>query len=217
MLRYDVDWKTVGQRLRLTRKEHGLSQREFGRELGVSQNMICHYEKGRSRASVAFYLRAAEFGNRSIEWLLTGRGDHVTATLREMCDLHEKMKGHLEVVRRLLDQETAEASEQEILAINDPIQLRETLLDKTDLPQCLRDILNHPIRWSQMAMNGREFYTLDTLVRVFGQMSPKGLELFLQLVRSEMGKTVGDDSSFAHGMERPSDSDDRQEFHPEVS
>lgn len=188
MLRCNADWVAVGRRLRLIRKEHGLSQRAFGRRFGISQNMISLYEKGRSRSSVDFYMCVAEFGGKSIEWLLTGRGDHVEATLREMRDLHENMKTHLGTVRRLLDPETSTASQQEILAVTDPDQLREILLDETNVPECVRGVLSDPARWKELAMTGREFCALQALVQLFGQMSQQGLRLFLRLVRSEMGR-----------------------------
>ena len=178
-----VDWVEVGRRLRRIRSESGTSQREFGRLFGVSQNMISLYEKGKSRATVDFYVRAAQLGGKTIEWLLTGREDRALETLREMRDLHEKMKGHLGVVRQLLNQEAGAAFDQTIPSIDDPDQLRKTLLAEKDLPVCLTEVLEDPATWRTLAMTGREVCAFCNLVNAVGEIRTEGLDLFLRLVR----------------------------------
>jgi len=178
-----LDWVKIGERLRSIRKESGLSQRDFGRRYGVSQNMVSLYEKGRSRASVDFYVHMARLGGKTLEWLLTGQQDHTLETLCEMRDLHEKMTGHLAVVRQLLDREADDARDQAILPVEDPDHLREILLAEKELPACLREMLEDPVAWRELAMTGREVYAFRSLTETFGDLDNEGLHLFLRLVR----------------------------------
>jgi len=179
-----VDWGEVGRRLRHIRSEHGLSQREFGRRFGISQNMISLYEKGKSRAPVDFYVRAAQLGGKTIEWLLTGREDRTLETLHEMRDLHEKMKGHLATVRQLLNQESEAALDQRLQATDDPDQVRRLLFAKTDLCPRLKEALEDPDVWRSLAMTGREVCAFCNLAITFGELDIDGLRLFLRLVRA---------------------------------
>jgi len=178
-----VDWIKIGERLRTIRKESHLSQREFGQHFGVSQNMISLYEKGRSRASVEFYLQVAQFGGRSIEWLLTGLDDHAQATLREMRDLHDKMNDHLAVVCQLLEREADDVLDRTISPIEDSDRLREVLRAEKNIPPCLKELLEDPDAWRALGMTGREVKAFCYLNDTVGNMSKDELLLFLQLVR----------------------------------
>jgi transcriptional regulator with XRE-family HTH domain len=178
-----LDWVKIGERLRSIRKESGLSQRDFGRPCDVSQNMISLYEKGRSRASVDFYVQVAQLGGKTIEWLLTGHQDHALETLREMRDLHEKMTGHLAVVRKLLNREADDVWDRAVLPVDDPDHLRDVLLTEKELPACLREMLEDPVAWRELAMTGREVYAFCSLTETFGDLDNEGLHLFLRLVR----------------------------------
>jgi len=184
----NIDWVAVGDRIRRIRKENGLSQREFGRRFGVSQNMVSLYEKGKSRASVDFYIRVAKFGGKSIEWLLTGRSDNTIETLREMRSLHEEMNKHLSMVRRLIDCEAQNASQRALSAIEDPNELREALLSETDLPSCIRELLQDGEKWREFAMNGREICILTQIARTFGEISTGDLRLLLGILRKHQEK-----------------------------
>ena len=178
-----VEWAQIGERLRRIRKESGLSQRDFGRHFGVSQNMISLYEKGKSHASVEYCVRAALLGGKTIEWLLTGQPDTTIETLREMHDLHEKMKNHLAVVRQLLDRETANAMERTLASVEDPERLREALLAEKGLSMCVKEALRSPEEWRNLGMTGREVCGLLALERLFGELTREGLQMFLRVVR----------------------------------
>jgi transcriptional regulator with XRE-family HTH domain len=45
--RYPHEIKTIGDRLRVKRLEKGLIQREVAQVIGVSEDTICYWEKGR--------------------------------------------------------------------------------------------------------------------------------------------------------------------------
>ena len=66
-----VDWVAVGRRLRELRG-FDLTQLEFARRIGVSQNYLSTMERGKVEIGAEILLRVAlEFG-KSLEWLLTG-------------------------------------------------------------------------------------------------------------------------------------------------
>ncbi|MCX8038348.1 MAG: helix-turn-helix domain-containing protein [Candidatus Sumerlaeia bacterium] len=179
-----VEWKKVGERLRKIRKEKRLSQREFGRQFNVSQNMVSLYEKGKSRAPVEFYIQAAHFGGRSVEWVLLGRQDHLLETLRQMQALYEKIQEHLAAVRQLLDRETREAVHDAMLTVEDGRQLEQMLSRETQVPGCIREALAQPALWESLHINGRELRAFCSLTQAFGDIEMDGLKRFLQIVRS---------------------------------
>jgi transcriptional regulator with XRE-family HTH domain len=66
-----VEWSTVGRRLRELRG-FDVTQQEFARRIGVSQNHLSTMERGKVEIGAEILLRIGlEFG-KSLEWLLTG-------------------------------------------------------------------------------------------------------------------------------------------------
>jgi transcriptional regulator with XRE-family HTH domain len=69
-----VDWAVVGRRIREIRG-FDMSQADFARRVGISQNHLSTMERGQAEIGAEILLRIAlEFG-KSIEWLLTGEGE----------------------------------------------------------------------------------------------------------------------------------------------
>ena len=54
----------------LLRKERGLSQKKAAEDLGVSQGLLSHYEKGKRECGLDFLIRAADYYNVSCDYLL---------------------------------------------------------------------------------------------------------------------------------------------------
>ena len=54
----------------LLRKERGLSQKQAAIELGISQALLSHYEKGIRECGLSFVVRAADFYGVSCDYLL---------------------------------------------------------------------------------------------------------------------------------------------------
>ena len=72
--------------LSLLRKEKGISQKEAAKELGVSQALLSHYEKGIRECGLEFLIRAADFYGVSADYLL-GRSadpDGMTITVEDI-------------------------------------------------------------------------------------------------------------------------------------
>jgi transcriptional regulator with XRE-family HTH domain len=68
-----IDWRAVGRRLRELRG-FDTNQKDFARELGISQGQLSRYEKGRSEIGAEVLLRISRRYGKSIEWVLTGSG-----------------------------------------------------------------------------------------------------------------------------------------------
>ena len=56
--------------LTLLRKEKGISQKNAAAQLGVSQALLSHYEKGIRECGLDFLVRCADFYNVSCDYLL---------------------------------------------------------------------------------------------------------------------------------------------------
>ena len=67
--------------LTLLRKEQGISQKLAAKELGISQALLSHYEKGIRECGLDFVVRAADFYGVSCDYLLGRSPDRNGATL----------------------------------------------------------------------------------------------------------------------------------------
>lgn len=62
--------EALGRSLALLRQEKGLSQRSAAKDLGISQALLSHYEKGAREPGLAFVARAARYYGVSSDFLL---------------------------------------------------------------------------------------------------------------------------------------------------
>lgn len=67
----EINWTAVGERLRELRGS--VTQIEFGKFLGVPQNIVSRYEKARVRIPIEYLVAISKFANVSLDWLLLGR------------------------------------------------------------------------------------------------------------------------------------------------
>jgi len=74
--------------LTLLRKERGLTQREAAADLGISQALLSHYEKGIRECGLDFVVRAADFYDVSCDYLLgrTPMRNGATLTVDDLPD-----------------------------------------------------------------------------------------------------------------------------------
>ena len=61
--------------LTLLRKERGVSQKTAAAELGISQALLSHYEKGIRECGLDFVVRAADYYSVSCDYLLGRTAD----------------------------------------------------------------------------------------------------------------------------------------------
>jgi transcriptional regulator with XRE-family HTH domain len=69
--RVEVDWKLVGRRIRVLRG-FDMTQEEFARRIGVSQNYLSTMEHGKVEIGAVILLKISREFEKSLEWLLTG-------------------------------------------------------------------------------------------------------------------------------------------------
>ncbi len=74
----------------LLRKEKGLSQKQAALELGVSQALLSHYEKGIRECGLDFVVKIADYYNVSCDYILGRTADRNGATPEEIRRTDEK-------------------------------------------------------------------------------------------------------------------------------
>lgn len=81
----------------LLRKERGISQKTAASDLGITQALLSHYEKGKRECGLDFLVRAADYYNVSVDYLLgrTSSSSGVTVSGEELPDSTVSEKGSL--------------------------------------------------------------------------------------------------------------------------
>ncbi len=74
------------KKLTLLRKEHGISQKQAASDLGVSQALLSHYEKGIRECGLDFLVRVADYYDVSTDYLL-GRSPQRTGAVLTIDDI----------------------------------------------------------------------------------------------------------------------------------
>lgn len=67
----EIDWPKVGRRIRELRG-FDMSQEEFAKRIGVSQNYLSVMEHGGAEIGAGILLAIGRQFGKSLEWLLTG-------------------------------------------------------------------------------------------------------------------------------------------------
>jgi transcriptional regulator with XRE-family HTH domain len=65
-----VNWQDISRRLREVRGS--ATQVEFGKALGVAQNIVSRYERGRVRPPLDYLVTVARHGKVTLDWLILG-------------------------------------------------------------------------------------------------------------------------------------------------
>lgn len=99
----EADKETVGPRIKRVRKEHKLTQEQFGKTVGYSKVHIHYIEAGKVTPSNELLKHVADAFNVSYAWLLTGEGAIEGKADQAVVDdkLIEWLKNHPEVVKEL--------------------------------------------------------------------------------------------------------------------
>ena len=74
--------------IKLLRKERGITQKQAAEDLGVSQALLSHYEKGIRECGLDFVVRVADYYNVSCDYLLGRSADRSGQTI-SVADLPE--------------------------------------------------------------------------------------------------------------------------------
>ncbi len=98
--------KDFSRVMTLLRKERGISQKTAASDLGITQALLSHYEKGKRECGLDFLVRAADYYNVSVDYLLgrTSSSSGVTVSGEELPDstVSEKLTGSLSDAPTLL-------------------------------------------------------------------------------------------------------------------
>ncbi len=106
------------------RKEKGLSQKEAAQQLGISQALLSHYEKGIRECGQSFLLRVADFYDVSTDYLL-GRSKNRNdiqiwgANIFDEQEIHKPtsktmLKAAIKLVNRLREQDSLKNSKLDV-------------------------------------------------------------------------------------------------------
>ena len=91
------------ERMKLLRKQHGLSQKSVAKSLGISQALLSHYEKGIRECGLDFLIKAAQVYGVSTDYLLgvsdnTCGNDEIT---KKLLGKDKLLKGRNEVLQAI--------------------------------------------------------------------------------------------------------------------
>lgn len=102
-------------KLLLLRRNAGLSQKQAAAELGISQALLSHYEKGIRECSLDFAVKAAEYYNVTSDYMLGVTSSEKTSALTDENTLpSDRHAEPLTILRALIRlSETAEATDDE--------------------------------------------------------------------------------------------------------
>jgi len=90
----------IGNRIKQVRGN--TTQERFAKRIGVKQNYVCRYEKGRV-PSPELLLKIAQFGDVTVDWLLTGKPGRGSTQHPKPFGVGEK-KALDQNIQRLLEQ-----------------------------------------------------------------------------------------------------------------
>jgi transcriptional regulator with XRE-family HTH domain len=113
------NWK-MKERIAVLRKTLGLTQKQFGEQIGVQRGTIANYELGRNIPTETVRLMICRAYGVRREWLETGEGEIFDKKtrydqIREMAD--EYMKDESESFRNRLISVISELSEEQLVVL----------------------------------------------------------------------------------------------------
>ena len=113
------NWK-MKERIAVLRKTLGLTQKQFGEQIGVQRGTIANYELGRNIPTETVRLMICRVYGVRREWLETGEGEIFEKKtkydqIREMAD--EYMKDESESFRNRLISVISELSEEQLVVL----------------------------------------------------------------------------------------------------
>ena len=113
------NWK-MKERIAVLRKTLGLTQKQFGEQIGVQRGTIANYELGRNIPTETVRLMICRVYGIRREWLETGEGEIFDKKtrydqIREMSD--EYMKDESESFRNRLISVISELSEEQLVVL----------------------------------------------------------------------------------------------------
>ena len=101
--------REIGERIRIYRELHGISQKELAERCGITAPQLCRYEKGTDLPSSPVLARLAAAMDRSMDCLYHGSMEEIDGKLdADLLHTFRKLHGFSEQCRRAVD-ESAQA------------------------------------------------------------------------------------------------------------
>jgi transcriptional regulator with XRE-family HTH domain len=91
--------RKIGERIREIRKEKGLTQIEFSKILGITQDKLSKYETGRVGVPIEIILKISDEFKISLDWLLKGKGPKISKKTYEFDEEIYKIAQNLQILK----------------------------------------------------------------------------------------------------------------------
>lgn len=92
-----MHYSDFGETLRLLRKSHSLTQKEFGAKIGLSKAVVSKYETGMGYPSFDILVRIAQYFRVSTDYLLG-------VSCNKMIDISDLTDSQVSVIRQLISE-----------------------------------------------------------------------------------------------------------------
>lgn len=164
------NYKSIGERIRLIRKNNGMTQEYFGMLTGISHSHVSNIENGKENPSNTLIIVICSKFNVEKEWLLYGEGDMISSDTDAKCHDEAERLDELLLLYKKLFNSTNSLTKKEIynqiiadilsalvfdsyyyeVDLEDPIKLEylshfvDILNNITQLTRNAREILAHP-------------------------------------------------------------------------
>jgi len=102
---------TIGNKIRISRRQLGFSQRELGEAVGMSDKTISGYEVGGVFPSLDVLRAIAQVANKPLSYFIDEKD---TSKLQIQMRL-KKIEEELKAIHKLLDKEATQAEEKKLL------------------------------------------------------------------------------------------------------
>jgi len=113
----------IGKKIRIARKQMGMTQSDLAKKLGRSGAAIAYLEQGKRRISTEILTMISHFTSKPLSFFYGDEGDSDRQLKKQLEDL----RGHLDGIKTLLDD--AEKNKKEV---ENKLQLFRTLLDQSN-------------------------------------------------------------------------------------
>jgi transcriptional regulator with XRE-family HTH domain len=91
--------RKIGERIREIRKEKGLTQIEFSKILGITQDKLSKYETGKVGVPIEIILKISDEFKISLDWLLKGKGPKISKKTYKFDEEIYKIAQNLQILK----------------------------------------------------------------------------------------------------------------------
>lgn len=191
----------------LLRKERKLPQKKVAQDLGISQGLLSHYEKGKRECGLSFLVKAADYYNVSCDYLL-GRSPEPQGKTISISDIPEDDPNH----RDRVTPGTVMIAFNKKLVINS-LNVLFSLLTKFKSAAVIKEASNYVMLavykvfryiYSSNAQNDQNFFVIDKTI------APSGCDAAMSMAEAKLNAAL-------NGVEVDGDEGVSEEEAPEIN